>query len=356
MKFISELRQLLSDVPDFSPQKDVDVFKSVTLLKENINSYCSAHKITDTTTNDRHRESQHVLSGIQKSPPLSVKPSPPKPVKPPVPPKKPKISPTKTSSNDSGHGSNLRTGGVLRTSTVPMKTETRKEHWESNNDIRQYKSNNGGSEATAVNSSIPPLSPGIDIVNVQPSTETIAVNSVPPSTAGSIAVTSVPPPCVPPPPPPPLPVACRLLYQEERRLSCGSLPNSNCSSFSFQDEITTHKKDNLRRVTGPKSPGGTPVRTLEHTDMLQRALMKKFQLIRMHSTPKRGGLMESGSMEVSNTWSEWGASLDTHQYASDPDLTHFSSSRNMTSPPLRQSSPCSAADFESMNYSSPSRS
>ena len=120
----------------------------------------------------------------------------------------------------------------------------------------------------------------------------------------------------------------------------------------MQDEIAAHKKDNLKHVSGPKTPGGTPMRFMEPTDMLQMALMKKFRAIHVHSTPKRGGLMESGSIEVSNTWSEWGASMENiHQYASDPDMTRFS--RDFTDGPPLQSSVCSAADFES-TFSCPS--
>ena len=323
LKFISELQHLLMDVPDFSPQKDVSIIKSVSALKENIDSYCIVHKIPAEKTKMDKQSKYQTTSELQKSPP-----------KPPVPAKKPKMPAVKV-------GSHSRSSKVI----IPAKMNSQSDPIQINAQKESINSHSNGGHVKTTEEHIS-KSNGTTVNCVPSQTSEI---DVPSGTIASVTVDSVP---IVPPPPPPLPntVACRLVLQEERKLLCGSLPNSNCSSLSFQDEITAHKKDNLRRVTGPKSPGGTPVRTLEHTDILQRALMKKFHSIHIHSTPKRGGLMESGSIEVSSTWSEWGASLDNHQYASDPDLTHYS--RNLSSP-MRQSSPCSAADFDS-SFSSPS--
>ena len=289
-KFVSDLQHLLLDVPDFSPQEDVDIVRSVGMLKNNLQSYCKTHKISEPLQ-------------LKQGRPFNYASSP----KPPVPRVKPKL-PRKSISTASCFAANkVHVSDINSTQNLDLnQKETR----------------------------LPDTGP-IPVITKMPLKDKEGAKPSPLS--------------IPPPPPPPPPVSSSFQtesHDEERRYSYGSLPNSNCSSISLQDEIATHKKDNLKHVSGPKTPGGTPVRFMEPTDMLQRALMKKFRAIHVHSTPKRGGLMESGSIEVSNTWSEWGTSMENiHQYASDPDMTRFS--RDFTDPPL-QSSVRSAADFESM--------
>ena len=271
MRFIRDLQNLLWDIPDFSPQEDGDIVKSIDLLKQNITSYCASHNISRSSWN------------------VNFSPAP----KPPVAHKKNQVSSKPTDTSNKMQNSRSA-------ADEPMK-------------FTQNKS------VTIDNSSTCPVDVGQTVSEV-------SCNEATPVKLLPI-----------PPPPPPLILNSQFGSNSERRNSYGfSLPNSNCSSLSFQEEIAAHNMSNLCHITVPKTPGDTHVKTLEHADFLQKALMKKFSAIRIHSTPK-----QSWSMEVSNTWSEWGASEHTCQYASDPDLT-----RDFTSP-QQQSPVCSAADIES---------
>ena len=256
------------------------------VLKQKVQCYCTTHDITNSVKPEKRNES----TSSSQSPP-----------KPPLPPNKPILTPRKSTYSA---GSFTATSAKDRCGVPEVAKETQTDEKK-------------GKELA------PP-----SLVKVYP---------------------LVPPP---PPPPPTIP-SSGTPPLDIKRPSSSSLPNSNNSSLSLQQEISTHQKDTLRKVIGPKSPGGTPLRSLktcDHADMLQKALMNKFRTVHIHSTPKRGGLMESGSIEISNTWSEWGASIN-QQYASDPDLTHFST--DFSSSPLPLSSAHSAADFDS-SFSSPS--
>ena len=112
---------------------------------------------------------------------------------------------------------------------------------------------------------------------------------------------------------------------------------TNHSRQSSLLEEITHHKDKLKRTNSPHVSGGrgTPQRTrypqnseIAHSDMLQRALKKKFRNVHAHSTPKRhgssylrraqrgsGSISDNGSIECSDI--EFGEG----GYASDPDLS-----------------------------------
>lgn len=150
----------------------------------------------------------------------------------------------------------------------------------------------------------------------------------------------------PAPPPPPLPsptqgsIGASSTGKQESKDSNSILPVGNngnraVKQVSFLEEIVHHKKKTLKRTGVPRTPGGTPIRPRGHTynltncsthgDIIQQALLRKFQRVRLHSTPKkRQGsklvVIESGSIECSTAWSEYGSEHGGH-YASDPDLT-----------------------------------
>lgn len=170
-----------------------------------------------------------------------------------------------------------------------------------------------------------------------------------PVAATLLQVKCLPPP-VPPPPPPVLP-------PNEQSGSASSVTSSSgqCRQVSLLSDINNSQiKNSLRNTNVPRTPGGTPIRPKHwtstagdgsHADLLQRALMKRFHNMRGHSTPKKRGISEYGSIEISSSaWSEVGSSAD--QYVSDPELTHTST--NTTG----HYSPCSAANFEDSVFSS----
>lgn len=320
MKFIGELNDLLSDVPDFSPEDDIDIAKSVTILRQNIRTYCSHRNIIPPAPN------KETTTDKENTPHES-------PPKPPVPKTKPKVARMSTTPPklvQTAHVHEHVTGTKhqpLSIATVrPLPASSLSHDIISEEQLKpQFQSGNPQSQSVRPQTQSGRLQSQSGKLQSQPS------NVVP-----------VLPAVVPPPPPPPV-LPCSTITEESL-----PQPDSNCSSMSLQEEITSHKKGALRHVSGPKTPGGTPMRSMDNTDLLQQALMKKFRSIHIHSTPKRNGLMDSNSIEVSSAWSEWGASVDNiHQYASDPDF-----SRDMTTP-LPNSSARSAADFGS-TFSSPS--
>jgi hypothetical protein len=97
---------------------------------------------------------------------------------------------------------------------------------------------------------------------------------------------------------------------------------------SFLHEITSYQKGTLKHINVPRTPGGTPRRPalripvgdspLTHGDIIQRALLKKFQSVHVHSTPKNSPGFADSNRSI-GTWSD--------RYASDPDLTHIGSDR-----------------------------
>ena len=132
---------------------------------------------------------------------------------------------------------------------------------------------------------------------------------------------SLPPPC----PPPPIPIINASGINQELQGSKGTRKKVN-----FLTEIATHQKETLRHVNIPRTPGGTPKRPKHwinatggsHCDILQRALLKKFHNAHIHSTPNENNFSASGSLNLSNAWSDRGS--DERHFASDPDLTHIS--------------------------------
>ena len=146
-----------------------------------------------------------------------------------------------------------------------------------------------------------------------------------------------PPPIAPPIPPP----SNVVVGQTEPILL---LPKR----VSFLKEINTHQKGSLRHVNIPRTPGGTPKRPPKHwvnsttgppvtnEDIIHRALLKKFQNVRVHSTPKGAcspGIGESGSLEISTAWS------DKDHCVSDPDLTRIGSNTDSASNNVFQQDP-----------------
>ena len=92
---------------------------------------------------------------------------------------------------------------------------------------------------------------------------------------------------------------------------------------NLMDEITSAGQSVLRRTSRPKSPGGTPMKVSRNrltltgnTDMLQRALINKFRSL--HSTPIRQDEEKSGSLDLSNAWSDINSSCAVYD---DPDLS-----------------------------------
>ena len=165
-----------------------------------------------------------------------------------------------------------------------------------------------------------------------------------------LQVKSLPPP-VPPPPPP----ISELSGSNITRVSDSSSGRESGRYGSLLSDIKNGQiKNSLRNTNVPRTPGGTPIRPKHwvstgagdgtHTDLLQRALMKRFRSMRGHSTPKKHGISEHGSIEISNAWSEVGNNTD--QYVSDPELTRTSTNITCDCSPCR-----SAADFEDSVFS-----
>ena len=138
------------------------------------------------------------------------------------------------------------------------------------------------------------------------------------------------PPPPPPPPPPPLPpLSLSPPLSPCHKEKTTTIAPAPLKKADFISELNGDKKHLLKRVNIPRTPGGTPRRPRHrvninedsccHGDLIQRALLRKFHNVRVHSTPRgycpSPGIGESGgSMEASSAWS------DKH-YASDPDLT-----------------------------------
>ena len=163
----------------------------------------------------------------------------------------------------------------------------------------------------------------------------------------------------PPPPPPPPPVTLRLFLggtgaanaagtgqfvshntynhqsQQSMPTSTTTTPNQTGSKVqkSFIDEIASVGQTKLRPTQRPRSPGGTPIKSLEEhattpsaNDKIQQALLNKFKTL--HSTAVRphshqrsavqehviGQSMTSDPNDFSNQWS------DVNSFE-DPDLT-----------------------------------
>ena len=158
-------------------------------------------------------------------------------------------------------------------------------------------------------------------------------------------------PPVPPPPPLPSPAHGSIRVSSIRQQDCidgasttttgvGNHNSQVIKQVSFLEEIVHHKQRTLKRTGVPRTPGGTPIRPRgqshnltscsTHGDIIQQALLRKFRSIRVHSTPQKRqerklAATESGSMECSNAWSEYGSEHGCH-FASDPDLTRSDSS------------------------------
>ena len=153
----------------------------------------------------------------------------------------------------------------------------------------------------------------------------------------------------PPPPPPPLPPLIffagaatavgtgqfvRRGTESTQDFQTSSIGRRQSDSSLLQmdrglfDQIVSTGQKNLRSTRRPRSPGGTPVRTLAKpapftgNDKLQQALLSKFKTL--HLTPIKQQSAVNEHMDFSNQWS------DVNSYE-DPNFT----TGNNTSDPMQ---------------------
>ena len=326
-RFVHDLRHLLKDIPDFSPGNESDeLVKSMKSLQENLQSYCSVHDITTPTDSEKQqlraaKNSTDVDDIIDL--PIVTNNS---------------TVPTTVTNNSTAPTT------VTYNSTAPTAVTN-------NSTVPTTVTNN--STAPTNNSTVPTTVTNLETVDSIKNYVTIDTSNKENASQNVIKPLPLIPPLAPPPPP--------IIVNENHVISHDLLINqdSDCSSHSGKSllqEITTHERDVLHHV--PQTPGGTPVRRKilgirpnNHAEILQKALIKKFRTMHVHSTPKHSLGDRSVSMEISSTWSECDGNSDNHHYASDPDLTRTSDTDFSYCP--QQLSVRSAADFGS-SFSSPS--
>ena len=351
-RFVHDLRHLLKDIPDFSPGNESDeLVKSMKSLQENLQSYCSVHDITTPTDSEKQQlraaKNSTDVDDIIDLPIVTNNSTVPTTVT------NNSTAPTTVTYNSTAPtavtNNSTASTTVTNNSTAPTtvtNNSTAPTTVTNNSTVPTTVTNN--STAPTNNSTVPTTVTNLETVDSIKNYVTIDTSNKENASQNVIK----PLPLIPPPP---------IIVNENHVISHDLLINqdSDCSSHSGKSllqEITTHERDVLHHV--PQTPGGTPVRRKilgirpnNHAEILQKALIKKFRTMHVHSTPKHSLGDRSVSMEISSTWSECDGNSDNHHYASDPDLTRTSDTDFSYCP--QQLSVRSAADFGS-SFSSPS--